>query len=59
MPRVDLYRNVHMGQRARLFGLAAELGAAGAAEPGSVADLGERCPTMNQELREHADHEDP
>ncbi|MGX1853425.1 hypothetical protein [Streptomyces sp. NPDC055299] len=28
MPRTDLYRNVHMGQRARLFTLAVELGAA-------------------------------
>lgn len=58
MPRVDLYRNVHMGQRARLFGLAVELGAAGATEPGALADLTERCLAMIQELREHADHED-
>ncbi len=56
MPRVDLYRNVHMGQRARLFGLAVELGAA--AGPGDLPDLAERCLAMIQELREHADHED-
>ena len=58
MPRVDLYKNVHMGQRARLFGLAVELGAACAAKPGALADLAERCLAMVQELREHADHED-
>lgn len=58
MARVDLYRNVHMGQRARLFGLAVELGAAGAMERGDLADLTERCLAMIDELREHADHED-
>lgn len=58
MTRVDLYRNVHMGQRARLFGLAVELGAADATEPDSLAELAGRCMAMLQELREHADHED-
>lgn len=58
MPRIDLYRNVHMGQRARLFSLAVELGAADVAEPGSAANLADRCLAMTRELREHADHED-
>lgn len=55
---MDLYRNVHMGQRARLFSLAVEVGAADMAAPGTAADLSERCLAMTRELREHADHED-
>ncbi|MEV7380373.1 hemerythrin domain-containing protein [Streptomyces lydicus] len=58
MPKIDLYRNVHMGQRARLFALAVELGAADLSRPGTAADQAERCLAMTQELREHADHED-
>ncbi|MFF3684518.1 hemerythrin domain-containing protein [Streptomyces sp. NPDC002187] len=58
MTRVDLYRNVHMGQRARLFALAVELGAADHAERSVMEELTERCLAMTQELREHADHED-
>jgi hypothetical protein len=58
MARVDLYRNVHVGQRARLFGLAVALGAADVVERGVLADLTERCLAMIDELREHADHED-
>ncbi|MGI5262146.1 hemerythrin domain-containing protein [Streptomyces angustmyceticus] len=58
MPKVDLYRNVHMGQRARLFALAVELGSADVSQPGTAAEQAERCLAMTQELREHADHED-
>ena len=57
MPRPDLYRNVHMGQRARLFALVVELGAADTADSGALARLADRCLAMTQELREHADHE--
>ncbi|MFI0220777.1 hemerythrin domain-containing protein [Streptomyces lydicus] len=58
MPKIDLYRDIHMGQRARLFALAVELGAADISHPGPAADQAERCLAMTQELREHADHED-
>ncbi|WP_175409894.1 hemerythrin domain-containing protein [Streptomyces sp. TRM64462] len=58
MPRIDLYRNVHMGQRARLFALAVDVGAADIAPPGAAAHLADRCLAMTRELREHADHED-
>jgi len=56
--RPDLYRNVHMGQRAHLFTLAVDVGAADARRPDTVARLARRCLDMVQELREHADHED-
>ncbi|MFE6176308.1 hemerythrin domain-containing protein [Streptomyces sp. NPDC056464] len=58
MPKIDLYRNVHMGQRARLFTLATELGAADVSDRDSAAEQAVRCLAMTQELREHADHED-
>ncbi|MEV6840123.1 hemerythrin domain-containing protein [Streptomyces sp. NPDC051133] len=58
MPKIDLYRNVHMGQRVRLFTLATELGAADITSSGAAAEQAERCLAMTQELREHADHED-
>lgn len=58
MPKIDLYRNVHMGQRARLFALAVELGAADIAQAGAATEQADRCLAMTQELREHADHED-
>ncbi|WP_328430180.1 hemerythrin domain-containing protein [Streptomyces sp. NBC_00443] len=47
-----------MGQRARLFTLAVELGAADIAQTGAAAEQAHRCLAMTQELREHADHED-
>ncbi|WP_141316351.1 hemerythrin domain-containing protein [Streptomyces spinoverrucosus] len=58
MPRIDLYRNIHMGQRERLFTLAVELGAADIQQPHWAEHMTERCLAMTQELREHADHED-
>ncbi|MEV5801898.1 hemerythrin domain-containing protein [Streptomyces collinus] len=58
MPKIDLYRNVHMGQRARLFTLATELGAADLTPGTAAAEQAERCLAMTRELREHADHED-
>ncbi|WP_251096412.1 hemerythrin domain-containing protein [Streptomyces sp. Caat 7-52] len=58
MPKIDLYRNVHMGQRARLFTLATELGASDITSRGAATEQANRCLAMTQELREHADHED-
>ncbi|MCK8677006.1 hemerythrin domain-containing protein [Streptomyces lichenis] len=58
MPRIDLYRNVHMGQRARLFALAVELGAADGADQAVAEEFADRALAMTAELREHADHED-
>ncbi|WP_432590301.1 hemerythrin domain-containing protein [Streptomyces sp. HD1123-B1] len=58
MSKIDLYRHVHMGQRARLFTLAIELGAADVSRGDAAADHAERCLALTQELREHADHED-
>ncbi|PRH81036.1 hypothetical protein C6N75_00895 [Streptomyces solincola] len=58
MPRIDLYRNVHMGQRARLFALAVELGSADGADPAVAGECADRALAMTAELREHADHED-
>lgn len=39
MPRTDLYRNVHMGQGARPFTLAVELGAADMSRRGAADGL--------------------
>ncbi|MEU6082981.1 hemerythrin domain-containing protein [Streptomyces sp. NPDC047108] len=58
MPKIDLYRNVHMGQRARLFALAVDVGSADVADPKAVSEVIDRCLAMTGELREHADHED-
>ncbi|MEU6483971.1 hemerythrin domain-containing protein [Streptomyces sp. NPDC046887] len=58
MPRIDLYRNVHMGQRARLFALAVELGSADGADQAVAEEFADRALAMTAELREHADHED-
>lgn len=58
MPRIDLYRTVHMGQRERLFTLAVEVGAADSAQPDCTEHIAECCLAMTQELREHAEHED-
>ncbi|MBB5926804.1 hemerythrin domain-containing protein [Streptomyces echinatus] len=58
MPKIDLYRNVHMGQRARLFSLATELGASDITRSGAATEQADRCLAMTRELREHADHED-
>lgn len=58
MPKIDLYRNVHMGQRQRLFTLAIELGSADAGDTTGLSALAGRCLAMIRELREHAEHED-
>jgi iron-sulfur cluster repair protein YtfE (RIC family) len=58
MPKIDLYRNVHMGQRQRLFTLAIELGSADADDTTGLSELVGRCLAMTRELREHAEHED-
>lgn len=58
MTKIDLYRNVHMGQRQRLFTLAIELGSADADDTAALSALADRCLAMTRELREHAEHED-
>lgn len=58
MTKVDLYRNVHMGQRQRLFALTVELGSTDTADMPGLSALADRCLAMTQELREHAEHED-
>ncbi|MFG2795009.1 hemerythrin domain-containing protein [Streptomyces sp. NPDC048419] len=58
MPKIDLYRNVHMGQRARLFTLSTELGAADISQSSAATEQADGCLAMTRELREHADHED-
>ncbi|TDC94557.1 hemerythrin domain-containing protein [Actinomadura sp. 7K507] len=58
MTKIDLYRNVHMGQRQRLFTLAIELGSADADDTPELSVLTGRCLDMTRELREHAEHED-
>lgn len=44
MPKIDLYRNVHMGQRARLFTLAVELGAADISHSAAAAEHADSLP---------------
>ncbi|HYD86914.1 MAG TPA: hemerythrin domain-containing protein [Vitreimonas sp.] len=58
MSRVDLYRNVHKGQRARLFSLAVELGRVDGEDATVLADLTERLRTTLDELRRHGEHEE-
>jgi len=53
MSRVDLYRNVHKGQRALLFSLAVELGRVDGEEATAVGDLAARLRSTLDELRRH------
>jgi hypothetical protein len=58
MTRIDLYRNVHKGQRALLFELAMELGRTDFSEPALFSAIRERLRSATEELRKHADNEE-
>lgn len=58
MARMDLYRNVHKGQRAELFALAVEIGRADPADPAARSALAAQIRRAMEELRQHADHEE-
>jgi iron-sulfur cluster repair protein YtfE (RIC family) len=58
MARIDLYRNVHKGQRVALFDLASELGRADPADRTSLSALAARLQGMLVELRQHAINEE-
>jgi iron-sulfur cluster repair protein YtfE (RIC family) len=58
MARIDLYRNVHKGQRAHLFGLAIELGRADHDDGPAIAALVTRLRAAVAELRQHAANEE-
>jgi hypothetical protein len=57
MARIDLYRNVHKGQRAHLFSLAIELGRADHEDAAQVNALATRLRAALAELRRHAENE--
>jgi iron-sulfur cluster repair protein YtfE (RIC family) len=58
MTRIDMYRNVHKGQRARLFALAVELGRADHDDGAAIASLATRLREAIMELRQHARNEE-
>lgn len=58
MTRLDLYRNVHKGQRVHLFGLAGEIGRADPEDRAQLSALATRARAMLSGLREHAEHEE-
>ena len=58
MTRIDLYRNVHKGQRAHLFSLAVELGRADHEDTAKVNALAGRLRSALAELRRHAENEE-
>jgi hypothetical protein len=58
MARIDLYRNVHKGQRAHLFSLAVELGRADYEDTAKINALATRLHSALAELRRHAENED-
>lgn len=58
MARIDLYRNVHKGQRARLFGLAVELGRVDPEDVAAVGLLATGIREVLSELRQHAENEE-
>lgn len=58
MARIDLYRNVHKGQRAHLFSLAVELGRVDHEDPAKVGALATRLHAALAELRRHAENEE-
>jgi hypothetical protein len=58
MARIDLYRNVHKGQRAHLFSLAIELGRADHEDAAKVNALATRLRAALAELRRHAENEE-
>ncbi len=58
MARIDLYRNVHKGQRALIFELAVELGRTDRGERREFAALAGRLLDAIVELRKHAENEE-
>jgi hypothetical protein len=58
MARVDLYRNVHKGQRAHLFSLAVELGRVDHQDASAVGTLATGLRAALIELRQHAENEE-
>jgi Hemerythrin HHE cation binding domain len=58
MARVDLYRNVHKGQRAHLFILAVELGRLDHQDASAVGALATSLRAALIELRQHAENEE-
>ncbi|HEX5314599.1 MAG TPA: hemerythrin domain-containing protein, partial [Gammaproteobacteria bacterium] len=58
MGKIDLYRNVHKGQRARLFVLTVDIGRLDYTQPATVAGCMMRLRAMIDELREHGVHEE-
>ena len=58
MARIDLYRNVHKGQRALIFELAVELGRTDCGERQEFAMLAGRLRDAILELRKHAENEE-
>ncbi|HJT11782.1 MAG TPA: hemerythrin domain-containing protein [Dongiaceae bacterium] len=58
MARIDLYRNVHKGQRAHLFSLAVELGRADHEDTAKVDALAARLRAALAGLRRHAENEE-
>lgn len=58
MTRIDLYRNVHKGQRAHLFDLAVALGRTDHDDRQAVTALAARLRDALTELRQHAENEE-
>ena len=58
MARIDLYRNVHKGQRAHLFALAVELGRADHEDAVTLNALVARLRSALAELHRHAENEE-
>src|SRR5687767_15936318 len=58
MARIDLYRNVHKGQRAHLFSLAVELGRTDHEDAAKVSALAARLRAALADLRRHAENEE-
>ncbi|WP_119299875.1 hemerythrin domain-containing protein [Dongia deserti] len=58
MARIDLYRNVHKGQRAHLFSLAVALGRVDHADASAVAALASGLRAAVGELHQHAENEE-
>ena len=58
MARLDLYRNVHKGQRARIFALAGDIGQADPDDCAHLLSLAGALRDALAALREHAGHEE-
>jgi hypothetical protein len=58
MPQIDLYRNVHKAQRARLFGLVVEAGRTDPQDAPAASAIAAMAAALADELHEHGEHED-